>query len=194
MKTVRFNGRRAVPHSICAGVEMDNGVEQIAFELPLISDGQTETLYWGIGIHADAVKLNHGVWTVDNNITQYPGEHECYIAISDKDTLLWHSEMFTVFVSDLPRLEGSITQAYPSAIQVAVDTAASAEQAAERAEHYANMAEMSAETHGFFNVFIDERGHLIYERTDSIDDLSMSLEDGRLIIEYPVEGVVENGG
>lgn len=187
MKTVHFNGRRAVPGSLCVGVEMDNGIEKIAFDLPQIANGQTETLYWGIGIHADAVALNHGVWTIDNTMTQYPGEHECYIAISDRGTLLWHSEAFTAVVADLPRLEGTISQAYPSIIQTAVDAATGAAQSAEDAERYARLAEMSAATHGFFNVYIDDQGHLIYERTDDLDDMSMSLVDGRLVVEYPVE-------
>lgn len=102
MKTVHFNGRRAMPLNICAGVEMDNGVEQIQFILPQIAEGQTETLYWSIGNYDGSLILDNGLWTVYDTFTQFPGQHECYISISDGDIILWHSEEFIANVADLP--------------------------------------------------------------------------------------------
>lgn len=236
MKTVNFDGRRGIPRAVCVGVEMDNNAEQVKFDLPRIVEGQIETLYWKTGEDADAILLDNGVWTITNTITQYPGEAECYIAISNGNDILWHSREFYVKIHELPDVEGEIIRIYPTAIQAAVDAAAQAiaakdvavsakesaqaaqaeadaasidaqgaavlatgaaagaAESAETAKRYARLAEMSAETHGFFNVFIDERGHLIYERTDSIDDVNILLENGRLIVEYPVEGVVTYGG
>lgn len=106
MKTVRFNGRRAVPQSICAGVQMDNGVEQIMFILPQIAEGQTETLHWVIDDHEGTVILDHGLWTVYDAFTQYAGAHECYVEIWNNDILLWHSHPFMIHIADLPNVSG----------------------------------------------------------------------------------------
>jgi len=106
MKTVRFNGRRAVPQSICAGVQMDNGVEQIMFILPQIAEGQTETLHWVIDDHEGMVILDHGLWTVYDPFTQYAGAHECYVEIWNNDILLWHSHPFMIHIADLPNVSG----------------------------------------------------------------------------------------
>ena len=124
MKTIKFDNRRAMPRGIRIGVEMDNNVEQVKFELPKIAAGQTETLYWRNGGHADAVLLADGVWTITNAITAHPGEAVCYIAISDGGSTLWHSETFSVCVFNLPGTERAIEQTCPTAIQTAVDLAA----------------------------------------------------------------------
>ena len=134
MQTIRFRDRTAYPRNIKVGVQLDNGVEKIAFELPQIADGQIATLYWINGEHADAELLADGVWTVANTMTQYPGEALCFVVISDGDELLWHSEVFVAEVAGIPDAEGTIEQVYPSAIQAGVEAAAaSAEDAAESA-------------------------------------------------------------
>ena len=121
---IRFRDRIAVPREFKVGVEMDNGVGTVEFQLPEIADGQIETLYWQNGEHADAELLTNHVWTLANTMTQYPGEAVCYITISDGDELLWHSEAFVCQVAALPDIEGTVDQTYPSAIQAGVEAAA----------------------------------------------------------------------
>lgn len=164
MRTIRFNGRVAKPRAFPVGVEMDNGVEEVAFELPQIAASQTETIYWMNGAHADADALTDGVWTIGNTMTQYPGEAVCYIAISDGDELLWHSEPFVAEIKSLPDTEGTVEQAYPSALQQAIDAAAgSAEDAADSAE----AAAASAASIGTITV---ENNRLIITGGESDDD------------------------
>ena len=47
---------------------------------------------------------------------------------------------------------------------------------------YALVAQQGAETGGFIQFFIDDDGHLIYEKTTGVD-LVFKLEDGHLIVE-----------
>lgn len=164
MRTIRFIGRTAKPRAFPVGVWMDNGVEQVAFELPQIAEGQTETLYWMNGEHADADALEDGVWSIGNTMTQYPGEAVCYIAVSDGDELLWHSEPFVAEIKSLPDTEGTVEQAYPSALQQAIDTAAaSAAEAAASAE----AAEAAAASIGTISV---ENNRLIITGGDTDGD------------------------
>lgn len=83
------------------------------------------------------------------------------------------------------------TEAARAEAQQAADNAASSAEAAQRAaadaQLYSRLTGMDAVTHGVFNVFIDDRGHLIFSRTESLADMSMRLQNGRLIIEYPLE-------
>ena len=160
MKTVYFDGRRGMPKAVCVGMEMDNNVEQVKFVLPKIADGQSETLYWSMDGDVDAVPLQDGLWTITDAVTQHPGRAECYIAISDGEDRLWHSELFAVRVHGLPGVEGEILRIYPTAIQAGVDAAAQAVAARDvvtvardeavasrdRAEAAAGRAETAADT------------------------------------------------
>lgn len=53
---------------------------------------------------------------------------------------------------------------------------------AEAADESAKRAEQAATAAGFMEVYIDERGHLIYLRTDQVD-ADFSLDDGHLILQ-----------
>lgn len=63
-----------------------------------------------------------------------------------------------------------------------VDVAVSDETYHNNSKFYSEVAEQSAASSGWINFYIDERGHLIYERTDNVD-LSFSLQNGHLIVE-----------
>ena len=130
MRTVKFENRRAVPRGFRIGVEMDNNVEQVQFELPRIAEGQIETLFWRNGAFADAELLTDGLWTVTNAITRHPGQALCYISISDGSATLWHSETFAAYVCDLPDTEYLLDRTYPSAIQACLEAASQAVAAA----------------------------------------------------------------
>ena len=159
MQTVRFRGRVAVPRAIKVGVELDNGVEAIYFDLPQLVTDQIETIYWKNGEHADAVDLQGHVWIVENTMTQYTGDADCFIAISDGDELLWHSEVFVCEVVGIPDAEGTIDQVYPSAIQTAIGlTDAAADRAEEAAEAAADSAAEAAA--GKYVIDIDESNYL----------------------------------
>lgn len=126
MREVAFYGRRAIPNVFQIGVEMDNGVEQIQFILPAIIPNQVATLYLQNGDYADAVILTNGLWEVTHTTTQHGGAYDCYVTLTDGDTLLWHSEDFTATVYDLPNVEEQIEQEYPTAVQQAMNAAAQA--------------------------------------------------------------------
>lgn len=78
---------------------------------------------------------------------------------------------------------GSAAEASSSALH-AEDMAEDAEESAADAEKYARLAEMSAESHGFFEMQIDENGHLLYICTESFDDITFELVNGRLVATY----------
>ena len=120
MKRITFIDRKAMPGRIQIGVELDNGVEAVQFELPEIDPEQAATLYWRNGNHADVVALDGGIWTIANSITQYPGEAECYIEIAAHEDILWHSALFHVVVRDLPGIDAAVEQVYPTAIEQAL--------------------------------------------------------------------------
>ena len=63
-----------------------------------------------------------------------------------------------------------------------VDVAVSDETYHNNSKFYSEVAEQSAASSGWINFYIDERGHLIYERTDNVD-LTFSLQNGHLIVE-----------
>lgn len=59
-------------------------------------------------------------------------------------------------------------------------------------EYYANQAktwmdraEQAALEKGYMDFFINDKGHLIYERTDNIDNIDFELNEGRLIALWP---------
>lgn len=58
-----------------------------------------------------------------------------------------------------------------------------AEASADEAEEWADKAEQSASEAGFMDFYIDENGHLIMERTESVDNIDFSLVNGNLIME-----------
>ena len=146
MKTVWFDGRRALPRAVNLGVEMDNGVEQVRFLLPRLAEDQVDALYWQASdaASADAVLLEDGVWTITNAVTQHPGEATCYITISGGENLLWHSEPFRVRVYDMPDVEGTVLRLYPSAILTGIEAAADARAAQRAAESAAGSAQQTA--------------------------------------------------
>lgn len=58
-----------------------------------------------------------------------------------------------------------------------------AKESEDMAQIYARLAEMSAETHGFCRFYIED-GRLIYEATESLEDIDFALVNGRLEVVY----------
>ena len=116
MIVVTFDGRKPCPRKIRIGVERDNLVEAVNFQLPVIAEHQTAILYWSNDKDADAVELENGLWRISSGITQYAGTSACYIAISGEDGVLWHSEVFYAVVYDLGSLSGSVERKFPTLI------------------------------------------------------------------------------
>ena len=105
--TVRFVDRIAKPRRFKIGVLGDNNVLDVVFKLQDLDDEQVATLYWFNGNQAGSVTLTDGVWTVTDDVTQYSGEFECYVAIEVGATQAWHSELFWCTVEDIPILAGT---------------------------------------------------------------------------------------
>jgi hypothetical protein len=62
-------------------------------------------------------------------------------------------------------------------------SAVNAENSAQEAEDWADKAEQSAKDLGYMEFYIDDNGHLIMERTDNVDNIDFTLENGHLIME-----------
>ena len=58
---------------------------------------------------------------------------------------------------------------------------ANAAASAEAAETSADRAEQAAQEAGYMDFYIDDDGHLIYQRTDNVEHVDFELQDGRLI-------------
>lgn len=56
---------------------------------------------------------------------------------------------------------------------------------ANQAELWRDRAEQAAQEKGYMDFFISDQGHLIYERTDNIDNIDFELDEGRLIALWP---------
>ena len=88
-------------------------------------------------------------------------------------------------VEPTPVQQDIITQAI-AALNNAVDTVTvlsdETEENALAAEHYADLASQCAGTAGYLEIEIDERGHLIYTKTDAVD-VDFRLQNGHLIME-----------
>lgn len=81
--------------------------------------------------------------------------------------------------------EGNARQSANAAYQsagLAANSATEAANSAAEAYRDAERAEQAAATAGYLDMEIDDRGHLIYTRTDAVD-VSFSLQDGHLIME-----------
>lgn len=63
----------------------------------------------------------------------------------------------------------------------ALSFANQAEASAVAAAASADRAEQAAVTAGYMDFYIDEDGHLIYQRTETLEDVDFELENGRLI-------------
>ena len=50
------------------------------------------------------------------------------------------------------------------------------------ARHYKEACEQQALMNGFMFVYIDENGHLIYQRSENLENIDFELDDGRLIL------------
>lgn len=59
----------------------------------------------------------------------------------------------------------------------------SGESAVEAAEH-ADRAEMAASQAGWFDMEVNEAGHLVYTRSETVDDIDFDMQEGRLLVTY----------
>ena len=67
------------------------------------------------------------------------------------------------------------------AMMIAHDYRDAAQEYAQASAASADRAEQAATTAGYMDFYIDEDGHLIYQRTETIEDVDFELENGRLI-------------
>lgn len=66
----------------------------------------------------------------------------------------------------------------------AAQSAKEAATSAESAEQSADRAEMAATASGWFDVEVNEAGHLIYTRSETVDAIDFEMQKGRLIVNY----------
>lgn len=126
MRLIRFVDRIAKPRSFPVGVELDGNCEKIQFELPQFRPDQVELIYWADANRADVDTLDGGVWQIDQHVTQSTGDLICFITVSVMNKVLWHSADFIARVTNIADIDHRVYQAYPTAIQKAVDLARNA--------------------------------------------------------------------
>ncbi len=68
--------------------------------------------------------------------------------------------------------------------EAASKSAENAATSAENAEQSADRAEMAATASGWFDVGVNEAGHLIYTRSETVDAIDFEMQKGRLIVNY----------
>lgn len=121
-QVIKFTNRSPYPNSIFIGNEDDNLARQVQFVLPSEIDGAKIYLHLSIGEYSDVIELDDSlIYVPTRTHTQYPGNWTGYLeAHADNDTV-WHSNTFTFKVGDLPDSGEQIEQAYPSAIESALN-------------------------------------------------------------------------
>ena len=117
MITVQFTGRNAKPNPVHIGVEGDHLAESIEFGLPTITAGQTVYLHViSKSGQADIITLVDNTLDVTSPLT-VSGNLTAFIRIAGANGELWHSNPIYLRVSDLPGVDESIEQIYPTAVQ-----------------------------------------------------------------------------
>lgn len=121
-QVIKFTNRSPYPNSIFIGNEDDNLARQVQFVLPSEIDGAKIYLHLSIGEYSDVIELDDSlIYVPTRTHTQHPGNWTGYLeAHADNDTV-WHSNTFTFKVGDLPDSGEQIEQAYPSAIESALN-------------------------------------------------------------------------
>ncbi len=84
------------------------------------------------------------------------------------------------WANDLADQVSQAAQATGENAEAAQAAQAAAEEAAQAAETSADRAEQAAQEAGYMDFYIDDNGHLIYQRTDNLD-IDFELREGSLI-------------
>lgn len=120
-KVVNIVDRRSTQAAIHIGNENDNLAERIQFVLPARLAGAAVFLYLSIGDYADVVELSDDrIYAPTRTHTQYPGRWVAYLQAQMDGDVVWHSDVFALYVGDLPFEGERIEQAYPTAIEEAL--------------------------------------------------------------------------
>lgn len=93
------------------------------------------------------------------------------VNLTETDTMVDPDEVYTVSVATLDAQIAELEQQ-------AIAAVASVNDAVDRAEQIASNM-------GYIGMRIDSNGHLIYERTENVEDIDFELVDGRLIAVWP---------
>lgn len=146
---IRFSpDRKPMPRRVKLGVEGDNMVERLVFDLPAIAQSQTATLMMG-GRYANAVQLAEDgeEYRIDltAEIVGAEGDIEAYVRIDGADGEVWQSDVISLVTGDVPDVETEIEQRFPTAVETMLQGmaqhSAEMEQQAQRAEEAAERAE-----------------------------------------------------
>jgi hypothetical protein len=77
---------------------------------------------------------------------------------------------------------GSDAEAFAAGTRGGVDVGVTDPAFNNNAKHYKDACEQQAAANGFMFVYIDENGHLIYQRSENLENIDFELDDGRLIL------------
>lgn len=122
IKTMSFHGCAPCYDRIKVGNKMDNLASRVRFVLHPELDDATVFLYLSNENHSDIIQLEGDrVYTPTRNQTQYPGRWTAFLEAHVGDDVVWHSDTFILYVGDLPDIGDLVEQAYPTAVEKALD-------------------------------------------------------------------------
>ncbi len=168
-QVIKFTNRSPYPNSIFIGNEDDNLARQVQFVLPSEIDGAKIYLHLSIGEYSDVIELDDSlIYVPTRTHTQYPGNWTGYLEAHAGNDTVWHSNTFTFKVGDLPDSGEQIEQAYPSAIESALNEIRSL---SEKTEDNAAQVSKDKQT-------VEQKVSDINASTSKINIVAQTLEPG----------------
>lgn len=171
---------------ICIGRRGENAARQVVFDLSAFAanygDGTPQLLHqrkgdrWPYLVQA-AREGDALTWIVTSADTAVAGGGRTELRWYVGDTLAKSQVWPTSTLPALADPDGSAPEEYHSDIELLIDGAG---EAVNRAEAAADRVEQAAAQAGYMFFEVDQRGHLIYNRTDNVT-ADFSIVGGRLI-------------
>lgn len=122
MITIKFMGRTPSPAVVKIGMETDSRAETLEFILPKVADAQTAQLMMLLPDgQAETLLLDGNMVLLPASVAAIPGRIRAYVEILGDDRVVWNSDTIMMDIGDLPGVEESITEKYPTALQNAMD-------------------------------------------------------------------------
>lgn len=120
-QTVTFADRKPDTKIVYLGNEDENHAESIKFALPAWLSAARASLFLSLGDYTDIVSLEPTrIYKPTLTHMSRPGVYSAYVTAVLGDDIVWNSDIFQIFIQDLPEYAEQIEQAYPSALEEAL--------------------------------------------------------------------------
>ena len=145
-QTVTFADRKPDTKIVYLGNEDENHAESIKFALPAWLSAARASLFLSLGDYTDIVSLEPTrIYKPTLTHMSRPGVYSAYITAALGDDIVWNSDIFQIFIRDLPEYAEQIEQTYPTAVEQAMKAAAEAMKAASEAAKVTGMTARAVE-------------------------------------------------